>query len=477
MRMGWIRDAGRWFGGTAAAVLVALACAGAAAPAANADPNILLILTDDQRDGETMKVMPDTRRAFFRGGVKFSNAVVTTPLCCPSRVSILSGQYAHNHGVFHNSSNQAELAQIDHANNLPNLLQNAGYRTGMVGKYLNGWDFNQPPPDFDEYAMQSGNFFNTTWSINGQQQQVSKYATGFTGDQARAFIKRQEADDEQPWFLWVNPFAPHSSFGDGPPRFEPAKRYRKARVGKLPGNPARDEDTPAEVADKPPFWRDAVEAFPAGTPGLPTGAESRKGQLRMLMSVDDMIAAIDKTLKKTGERRETLAIFTSDNGLFWGEHGEIPIKDMPYLPAIEVPFGVRWPGNLPAGQNDPRLVANIDIAPTILDAIGNVPATMDGRSVLAPAARENILVEYGGFDSPGFTIPKWAGLYKPGAYQYTQYYAGNGAIDFREYYDLVNDPFELENPFGNANPGDDPNVAALDAAIPAARLCAGVACP
>ena len=442
---------------------------------AAAKPNILVIVTDDQRAQGTMQVMPRTRSLFFDQGTRFPQAVVTTPLCCPSRASILTGKYAHNHGVWHNSQNGAELANLDYSSMFPRYLQDAGYTTGIVGKYLNGWDLSQPPPNFDSYDITEGNYHNTSWNLNGTQQVVSQYATAFDGKLASDFINAREAQDRKPWMLYLAPPAPHATFDQNGVSFEPQPRYAHAPVGPFPSNPATQEQ---DLSDKPPFWRQALQDNPPGTPGLISPQATRAGQLRLLMSADDMVAHVFRTLKKDGERRRTLAIFISDNGLFWGEHGNLPIKDMPWLPSIRVPLALRWPGHVTGGQSDQRLAANIDLAPTILDAAGvTLPSTLDGRSLLQSWSRPYILTEYGGFSNGKINIPPWASLYRPDSFQYTQYRNEGGGTSFQEYYKLASDPWQLDNLLGDSNPANDPPTAGASAALAQARICAGASCP
>ena len=280
-------------------------------------PNVLVIETDDQRLAGTMAVLDETRGYFFKRGVSFPHSVVTTPLCCPSRVSFLSGRYAHNHGVFHNG-NAAELGQFDHASSLPALLQANGYATGIVGRYLNGWGL-EPPPFFDRWSLTLGNYLRSQWSFQGSERTAKRHSMQVTSDEAVGFLRRQEANDGRPWFLWVTPAAPHAAFRpDGSVGFDPEPRYARVKVGGFEPNPAtREARRPGGLADKPPFWRELVQAQRDGGNALPGARETRSGQLRLLLSVDDLVARLIGRLKRSGEQRRTLAIFTSDNGLFW----------------------------------------------------------------------------------------------------------------------------------------------------------------
>lgn len=458
-------------------LLAGLACA-SASPALAADPNFLVVATDDQRAG-TMKAMPKTRRWFDERGTRFPRAYVTTPLCCPSRASIFSGRYAHNHGQELNTG----VTNFDPSTSFVRYLDEAGYRTGIVGKYLNTWSPSDPPPDFDDYKITPGGYYDSFWNLNGTTRTVGEYSTTFTRRKSIQFIRKAEGEDSTPWLLHVATSAPHGSFPSDPKNagshdwFPVEKKYADAPVGRFPRNPATEE---RNLNDKPPFLRDLIESDPSPKALSPKAV--RRGQLRMLMSVDDMVAAILKKLAATGERRRTLVVFVSDNGLFWREHAIPPIKDLPYPEATRVPMMASWPGRIPRGAVDRRLVANIDIAPTIMAAAGlTPPEPMDGRSLLDSSwTRDRILVEYFGLRVMGErVIPRWAGLITP-TYQFNQYEPINGHPLFREYYERAGDRWQLRNPLGNASTDDDPpekTVQGLVQQLAEDLGCSGVTCP
>jgi arylsulfatase A-like enzyme len=423
-------------------------------------PNVLIFVTDDQRATDTMWVMPKTRRYFQRRGVSYPNAFAVTPLCCPSRATILTGRYAHNTGV--KSNGPRGLAALEPRTLFPRLLQEAGYRTAMVGKVFNSWPAERRPPYFHRWATEARPYVDPTFNVNGKVKRVAGYSTELVGRFARRFLRGFEKNDAAPWFLYVTPRAPHYPW-------VPAARHRSRQVGPWPGNPAVFE---SDRSDKPPYVR-KMSFSPA------QGRTVRTGQLRLLMSVDDMIGRVFRTLRRLGEGRRTLALFISDNGYLWTEHhighsgsraGE---KRVPYTPSIHVPFFLRWPGHVSAGSQDRRLTGTVDIAPTVLDAAGVAPdragPPLDGRSVLSGATRRRLLLEFWRVRG----TPTWASL-RTRRYQYVEYFR-KGRRVFREYYDLVRDPWQLRNLLNDGDPGNDPDVAAISRQLRDDRLCAGTA--
>lgn len=446
-----------------------LAAAVLAAPAAAAkQPNVLVIVTDDQRADGTLDVMPATRQWFEQGGTTFSNAFATTPLCCPSRASLLTGNYAHNHRVLANNV-RATSPPFDHGREIQRYLKQAGYTTGIVGKYLNGFPIESAPPGFDFFATHEA-FYYGRWNVQGRVRMETTYATEFAAQQARSFL-RGSHDGDRPWFLYVATFAPHG------PQVAQAK-YWDSDSGPPPSNPAVDE---SDLSDKPPWLGRLSQGR-----GFAFGV--RREQRKVLRSADDMVASIMDEVRQLGEERDTLAIFTSDNGLFWGEHGGLSIKDLPYDPATKVPLLLRWPGRVAPARSDSRLAANIDIAPTILDAAGVKGPLMDGRSLFSPQRRDRLLLEYGGMDD---RIPAWASIRTRDSL-YTEYFdfprnrphslpagrsLGAGSASFVEYYDLFRDPFAVENLAYRRSPPLPPELRFSSAQLHRDMDCRGGLCP
>jgi arylsulfatase A-like enzyme len=408
-------------------------------------PNVLLFVTDDQRV-DTLSVMPQTRRWFRAGGTQFKPGFVTTPLCCPSRASIMSGRFTHNHKVTNNLLSHV----LDFPHTLPSYLQKAGYRTGMVGRFLNSWRIEDPPPFFEYFAMSQRNtYVDGVYNVNGNIRQIDDYSTHVMSEHAVRFLRH---DDNRPWFLMVTPVAPHA-----PSRPEP--RYAREPVPDWDGNPATLE---LDVRDKPAY----VQSYRLTN----DRSEKRAQQLRTLMSVDDLVGRVRAQLMRQGEMRKTLAFFISDNGVNWGEHG-LDGKGTPYRPAVEVPFFMAWPDRVANGLDD-RMAASIDIAPTVLDAAGIEPdpdVPMDGRSLLEEWRRKELLLEYQFYaTSPS---PSWASL-RSRSRQYIEYYKG-GAVTFRELYDLRADPWQLDN-LSDELP--DVRVKSLHRRLSTYRSCSGSDC-
>ena len=456
------------------ALLVVIVLLGTAVSAASAQgqglppnaPNVLIIVTDDQRASDTLGVMSQTRRYFKRGGTRYPNAFATTPLCCPSRSSILTGRFAHNTGVLRN-----DLARkIDVTTMFPRLLNEAGYQTALAGKFLNSWPIATPPPYFDRFAaFDRREYRNPIFNVNGTIKEVGGYSTNVLRTFSLRFLRRFEAkDDDAPWLLYLAPTAPHYPW-------TPAPRYARAKVKRWSGNPSVFE---ADRSDKPPY----VQSYHFTAE---QGRRVHDAQLRTLMSVDDMVSRVFKEMDRLGETRQTLAFFLSDNGFLWADHrlggagGMAGQKRVPYTASVKIPFFVRWPGHIRKGAADSRLTGTIDIAPTVLEAAGLAPdpvkPPLDGRSLLHPDERDRILLEFWGRSTE--RIPTWASI-RTHTFQYIEYYDGNGATTFREYYDLRSDGWQLENLLHTAIPPDDPTITNLSALLGQDRVCVGASsCP
>jgi len=393
-----------------------------------ARPDIVLVLTDDQRY-DTLLGMPQVQRLLVQQGTLFPNAMVPTARCCPSRTSILTGLYSNRSRVY---DNQTEVDSrfggwaTFHRRGMEFRtialgLQRAGYRTGLYGKYLNGFNESTPQdhrsPGWDEMQVfrgGAGAYFRyrlTDGSWYGAQPE--DYSTDVLARQARQFIR--STADEQPLFLMYTPFAPH-----GP--YIPAPRHAAADVPLPPPTIARDEG-------RSPAWRERRAAsesrFAASVP---------TAQARTLLAVDEAVTGLVATLEATGRLDDTLLIFTSDNGYLWGEHGLVG-KDTAYDKAIRVPLVLRWDGRLPVGRVDDRLALNVDIATTVARVAGLRMET-DGLDLLAGNRRAGFVVE--GATGRG-SRPSYCG-WRTRRHLYVRY--GDG---FTELYDYARDPDESRN--------------------------------
>nr|WP_242606625.1 sulfatase [Protofrankia symbiont of Coriaria ruscifolia] len=405
-------------------------------------PNILVIVSDDQPK-ETQWATQKILNWVAGQGVRFTNAHSTTPLCAPSRSSIFSGRYAHNHGVRDNG----HPYNLNQNTTVQRYLKQAGYRTGLFGKYLNAWNINDNPPHFEEWALLQPSYNNGTYNVNGTVQTINGYTTNVIKNRTLSFLDKA-ATDTRPWFAYVAPYAPHEPN-------TPAAQYADTVVPTWNGRPSVFE---TDKSDKPAYIQNSTNT-------LADGQAVRERQLRTLLSVDDAVQAFKDKLVALGQLSNTLVIYIPDNGYLWADHGRLA-KSTPYTPAHEVPFYLSWPGGgLGAGTVDNRIVGNIDIAPTILDAAGITPTTpQNGHSLLSAYSRDHILTEWWKQGTGTGGVPTWAS-YVSTTKQYVEYYdlhtdangqeAGTGQVLFREYYDLVNDPYQLVNKLYNATPAQE----------------------
>jgi arylsulfatase A-like enzyme len=357
---------------------------------------------------------------------------------------------------------------LDQRSTLQYYLHEAGYRTAIAGKFLNEWDLGVKPPFFDRWAVFRDhlNYYGVDFNVDGTIKTVGGYSTHFVESQALRFLGDFERNDHRPWLLYVAPLASHKPF-------TPEPKYADASVSSKPLSPAVLEE---DLSDKAPFLQDPE----LGSKGARV---TRRRQLRTLMSADDMVGRLMSQLRRFDELEDTLAFFLSDNGLLAGEHGLVD-KRLPYTQSAAIPFFVRWDGWVPAGVEDHRLVANVDVAPTALAAAGVPPSArypIDGRDLIGPSARAQLFMEY--FVDPVRPVPDWAAV-RTGDALYTEYYGSDGSMVFREYYDLLEDPWELNNLLNDRSGKNDPSnplLARLSQMVTRARRCIGTvgrhACP
>jgi arylsulfatase A-like enzyme len=435
-----------------------------AAPAqtAQAKPNVVVVMTDDQTV-EQMQVLKRVRGLIGRAGTTFTRNFSTFPVCCPSRATYLTGQYSHNHDVRSNKPGSGGFYKLDSSNTLPVWLRDAGYATAHIGKYLNGYGTRGPrevPAGWQEWHGSvdptTYNFFNYCLNENGRLMAYGAYprlATScpnaeqrprtYQGDlysrKAVGYINRR-APAAQPFFLSVAYLAPHAGGpNDGQQRClgsaKPAPRHRGAYAGApLPRPPGFNEP---DVSDKPAFIRKLPRLNSRQIAGVRTKYQCRR---ESLLAVDEGVGAMVAALRAKGELDNTLFIFTSDNGFFQGEHRVKGGKLKVYEPSVRVPALMRGPG-VPRDKSVRELTGNIDLASTIVDAAGAQPRrTLDGVSLLELARRpslfagRDIVLENGPDDGPG--NPRYSAI-RTSRYKYVQYVTGE-----RELYDLQYDAYE-----------------------------------
>lgn len=453
-------------------------------------PNVVEILTDDQTL-ESMRVMTNVQQLLADEGTTFANAFATFPLCCPARATLLTGQYAHNTGVRNNILPLGGFATLDHTNTLPTWLREAGYATAHVGKYMNCYGSTHPscgtagpvvPPGWDRWFglvdPYPANYGYMSFDVldDGTLRHLGPaddvYQTDVLADRAVDDIRDLSAG-VRPFFLniWVQ--APHS--GPGPTAPDglspaPAPRHVGTAAGEqLPASPSFGEP---DLSDKPSY----VQGWFAdhwGADERPGLTRSYRAALESLRAVDDLVGDVVAALTEAGELERTVIVFTSDNGLTFGEHRMKWWKVVPYEESVHVPLVIRGPG-FPAGTTAGQVVGNIDLAPTLVDLADATPRrTFDGRSLLALAADPEVAADRAVLledwpDGTSIAVPHYDGVRAQG-WVYLAYGSGE-----RELYDLVDDPYQLDNRI------DDPLLAARQAAMAEAlrqlRGCAGATC-
>ncbi len=400
-------------------------------------PNVVLIVADDldARLG-TLDLMPRIQQHMVSRGVTFTNAVANCPLCTPSRASILTGLYAHHHGVLGNNPGFATYRERGlEASALPALLRAAGYRTAIYGKYMSGFTHEHGRqgglPGWNESGVIVGwpSYYDYTLSLNGTLSAFGhtewNYLTDVLARRSAAFVERNAAT---PFFLYVPVYAPHAPAGVEPQDAGKLAALTAPRDGSV---------NEADVSDKPAHIRNLPLLSEAE---LAQADRLQRDRARCLLSVGRLVQTIDDALDAAGLTQNTYVVFTSDNGFHLGQHRSLRGKGLPYEEDINVPLIIRGPG-IQEGGTDDRLVSLVDLAPTILGWCGvAVPAAMDGRSLAGDAGRQLLPVSMDDPQSIGYiAMPAWRALRFAGA-KYVEYATGE-----RELYDLDTDPFEVTN--------------------------------
>jgi N-acetylglucosamine-6-sulfatase len=462
-------------------------------------PNIVLIMDDDQ-SVNLQQFLTKTNAAIGAKGVTFDNSFMNYSLCCPSRATMLTGQYAHNHGVRGNrppSGGYSKLAPTM-GNTLPVWLQRAGYYTAHIGKFLNGYGTTSPdaevPPGWSEWygsldgpdGFTGGTYTAYGYTLNENGRVVhygttpdavdpATYQTDVYSQKAADFIRRR-APSRKPFYLSVAPRDPHSEAdscncsGNNPraaPRYE--GRFAGLTAPRDPSfNEANVSDKPSSIKDLPLMNQTQIDAVDA----------RYRARAETVLGVDDLVQNVVSTLKGSGELKNTVLIFTSDNGFFHGEHRVRNGKVRVYEPSIRVPLLIRGPG-VPKGVHRRQPVGNVDLAPTILDFANGKPGRKeDGVSLLPIMEKKRDwlgrALELEAFfqgdadDDPETPPVNYQGV-RTDRYMYTTYGTGE-----RELYDLQVDPFELQNQAGN--PVYAPVQSALQRLLSSEASCAGKRC-
>ena len=467
----------RRFPGLASLLALALLAVGVAglAPRNDADahpeieprPNVILILTDDQDLLlGSLDSMPRLQELLINQGTFFTNAYVPLSLCCPSRATILTGRYTHNLQIYTNFPPDGGFQlfkDLGHEETTVGVaLRRAGYRTALMGKYLNGYPDKSArtyvPPGWDEWSVPvAGNVythFNYTLNQNGELvpygKQPADYLTDVLAQRARSFVTRA-AQDKVPFFLYFASFAPHTPASPAP---RDANLFPEARAPRTPSfDEANMKDKSKEMRSHPRLTEKNLRRID----------QLYRRRLQSLQAVDAALATLVDALESTGQLDNTYILFTSDNGFHMGQHRLTPGKYRPYEEDIRVPLVVRGPG-VPAGARVDAFIENVDLAPTIAQLAGaRLPVRPDGRSFVPLLAapqqppahwRQMVFLEQYHFreapqgtddvlepsDQPaGEEHVTHLGL-RTSTYKFVEY--GTGEL---EYYDLVNDPFELQS--------------------------------
>ncbi len=438
--------------------------------------NVVIVLVDDMRADE-LWAMPKVRKLIGGHGVTFRNAYAVDPVCCPSRVSILTGQYAHNSGVESNVFPRGGFAAFRDDASLATWLDRSGYSTGYIGKYLNQYGKSEPryePPGWDVWKAAVRGVYAyrdpTTYNINGNLQTLPGYQTDTVTDLATTFVR---AHADEPMFLHVDYTAPHEAtvngeLGRAP---VPAKKYEHAFDGAQPpvDDPGYDEP---DVSDKP---RD-VRVPRMTNRQLVRTQVFAENRLEALLSVDDGVQKIVASLRRQGVLDTTTIIFASDNGLTLGEHRFPTEKKLPYEPMSKVPLLIRAPGE-PNGVTRRHVVGLHDLAPTILALTGTTGAEgrfpIDGRN-LVPLMRDrhgtqtgrDLLIESLDRESPWRS---YDAIRTSSGWFYTEY--AHGGV---ELYDLSADPSQVDNLAGLPRYADVQ--ARMAARLERVRDCIGPGC-
>ncbi len=419
-------------------------------------PNIIVVMTDDQSLYTILDSNQNLSTNIFgnliKNGTTFTNSFVVTSQCDPSRATFMTGQYPHNHGILTNDQGYS----FDHSNTLSVWLQNAGYKTSLVGKYFPlthsdkviepGWDnwIMTPHAEYYNYSL------NENGKIVNYGSKPSDYSTNVFTDHALKFIN-QSSSTPEPFFLWLTLKAPHGPYI---PESKYDQKFSNVLASDLGG--WNEED----VSDKPKYIQNFPRLGSNGSNIADWIISTNQNQLEALLSVRDAVDKIVSTLRENGELENTYIIFTSDNGFMRGQHRITFNKIAPYDPSVQVPLIVVGP-NVPKNKVRNELVANIDLAPTILELAGaSGDRVMDGKSLVPlitstapnPSFRQNLVLEFlKDYKQqypqnlrnkvPDYIMPAYTALKTADGFKYIKYLN----TQEEELYDRSKDIYELTN--------------------------------
>ena len=423
-------------------------------PASPGRPNIVFVLTDDLSQ-DLVRFMPHVL-GLQRRGTTFSNYTVTDSLCCPSRASILTGRYPHNTHVFTNTApagGYAKFARLGEENQtFAGRLQQAGYRTALMGKYLNGFDAGltdgRNPPGWDEWDGVGNGYHEYDYSIahNGTVEQrghtPSDYLTSVLQDRATDFV-RSSAVAHTPYFLEVSTFAPHLPYVPAPQDLDAFPGLRAPRTRAFDRLPTH---APLWLGDRSRLTRAEIREID----------HAYRLRAQDVLSVDRLVGALEQVVHETGGDRDTVVVFSSDNGYHLGEYRLTPGKMTAFDTDVNVPLVVAGPGVLPHRVSR-AIVQNVDLAPTFESLAGVTPSSdLDGSSLVRLLRHDRVrrwtsaaLIEHRGpvidltdpdYPELGSGNPPSYEAIRTARYTYVEY--GTGDV---EYYDRARDPLELHD--------------------------------
>ena len=441
---------------------------------ANERPNILVVVLDDVRfDDLAFSGHPFVQTPSFdrvaNEGMRFANAFAPIPLCSPNRACILTGQYAHSHGIIDNADRGPRSHQLV---TFPMALQRAGYETAFVGKWHMGLD-DSPRPGFDEWLSfrGQGHYFDPEVNDNGNPHQLTGYATDLFSERVADFIRRRR---DRPFLAYLSHKAVHPNLfqgADGSIRqipedggFTPppwlSRLYEREPIPRRPNT--RSYGHGKRALERP------IEGVPPLGPSTGTPDHVVRNRLRILTAADQSFASVLGAVEETGQAENTVILLTSDHGYFYGEHGLNEERRLAYEESIRVPLAVRWPARVTAGSVANAFALSVDIAPTLLELAGAEPLPgIHGRSLLPlldgwvpPDWRRSALIEY-------FSDAVWPRVANMGyqavrteRWKYIRYTELAG---MDELYDLEVDPYEMRNLINEA--GLDETKAELQAEL------------